>query len=74
MAYCLPRAAILTSMFVKWMYILFVLLTILALHGNSLYSSSLAFYLNNDILKYTFVALPGKKIYPQYLTLLHVLH
>lgn len=40
-------------------YVLFVLLGSLALHSNRLYSSSLAFDLNNDILKYECGVLPG---------------
>lgn len=36
------------------------------LHENRLYSS---FYFNNDTLKYAFVLLSRKKIYPQYLLL-----
>lgn len=58
---CHLQAAKLRIMFVKWMYMLFVLLAVLALHGNRLYSSSLAFNFNNVILKYELVALPEKK-------------
>lgn len=54
-----PQAAALRGVFAKWVYVLPVLRGSLALHGNRLYTSSLAFDLSNGILKYKCGVLRG---------------